>query len=172
MCSLPPSSCLRKETKVAASIWVLPPHLRHELGLPRPNQSPASALRLHTRTVDNKNTVHSLTLSHTILGCPGMVAMQKEWMGTSTGHSQNSAHSTQQETEAQRGLWASRVKREADLSGLGAATFGTTGEICFKLSFTGQLLYSRHTAKCSMAPCPTSTCQAGFTAVLSIRKQA
>lgn len=53
-CGLPPSSGLRKEMKVAASTWVLPPQLGRELGLP--SQSPVSALWLDTRTVDSKNT--------------------------------------------------------------------------------------------------------------------
>lgn len=53
-----------------------------------------------------------------------MVATQKEWKGTSRGHSQDSAHSIEQETEAQRGQVG--VKREPELSDLGAATFGTT----------------------------------------------
>lgn len=43
--------------KVAASMWVLPLQLGPELGLPSPSQLPVSALRLYTRTVDNKNAI-------------------------------------------------------------------------------------------------------------------
>lgn len=87
--------------KVAASTWVLPLQLGRELGLPSPTQSPVSALGLYTRTVDNKNT---RTPPHTISDSPAVVAIQKEGMSISIGHSQDSSHSAQQETEAQRRL--------------------------------------------------------------------
>lgn len=45
--------------KAAASTWVLPLQLGHELGLPSPGQSPVSVLWLYTRTADNKNTRRS-----------------------------------------------------------------------------------------------------------------
>lgn len=72
--------------KVAASIWVLPPQLGHEVGLPRPTQSPVSILQLYTRTVGDKNTV---TLSHITLGCPGVVVIQKEGMACLQGTPKN-----------------------------------------------------------------------------------
>lgn len=78
--------------KVAASTWVLPLQLGRELGLPSPSQSPVSALRLYNRTVDNKNTGIP---PHTISDSLAMVVIQKEGMGISIGHSQDSAHSAQ-----------------------------------------------------------------------------
>lgn len=58
--------------KAAASTWVLPLQLGHELGLPSPGQSPVSVLWLYTRTADNKNTRRSPhTVSDHPLTSPG-----------------------------------------------------------------------------------------------------
>lgn len=91
--------------KAAASTWVLPPQLGPELGLPIQSPVSVSPAALHQARRQQEHHHPLPPNTHTISDSPATVAIQKEGKGgASTGHSQDSAHSAQWETETQRRL--------------------------------------------------------------------